>query len=100
MDIQEQGSWYVLWPCMFLVEVNLASGMISAAASLGLCLLWDTELGLSQVDKYTYSSEEYIKVRFVHCASLVGELSFRLRPVHYLLPGSSIRMCGRKLTQP
>ena len=54
---------------MFLVEVNLASGMISAAASLGLCLLWDTELGLSQVDKYTYSSEEYIKVRFVHCIS-------------------------------
>jgi hypothetical protein len=39
--------------------------MISAAASLGLCLLWDTELGLSQVDKYTYSSEEYIKVCFV-----------------------------------
>lgn len=38
------------------------SGMMSAAASLGLSLLWDTEVGLSHVDKYTYSSEEYIKV--------------------------------------
>lgn len=36
--------------------------MLSAAASLGLSLLWDTDLGLSQVDKYTYADEEYIKV--------------------------------------
>jgi 26S proteasome regulatory subunit N1 len=35
--------------------------MMSATASLGLSLLWDTDLGLSHVDKYTYSSEEYIK---------------------------------------
>jgi 26S proteasome regulatory subunit N1 len=39
------------------------SGMVSAAASLGLSLLWDTDVGLSHVDKYTYLSEEYIKVR-------------------------------------
>jgi 26S proteasome regulatory subunit N1 len=36
--------------------------MMSAAASLGLSLLWDTDVGLSHVDKYTYSSEEHIKV--------------------------------------
>jgi 26S proteasome regulatory subunit N1 len=36
--------------------------MVSAAASFGLSLLWDTEVGLSHVDKYTYSSEEHIKV--------------------------------------
>ena len=35
--------------------------MLSAAASLGLSLLWDTDIGLSHVDKYTYSSEENIK---------------------------------------
>jgi hypothetical protein len=40
----------------------LRTGMLSAAASLGLSLLWDTDIGLSHVDKYTYSSEEYIKV--------------------------------------
>lgn len=39
------------------------TGMLSAAASLGLSLLWDADIGLSHVDKYTYSSEEYIKVR-------------------------------------
>jgi hypothetical protein len=36
--------------------------MMSAAASLGLSLLWDTDVGLGHVDKYTYSAEEYIKV--------------------------------------
>ncbi|KAF9508141.1 hypothetical protein BS47DRAFT_246748 [Hydnum rufescens UP504] len=40
---------------------NKEHGMQSAAASLGLSLLWDTEVGLSHVDKYTYSAEEYIK---------------------------------------
>ena len=37
-------------------------GMMSVAASLGLSLLWDTEVGLSHIDKYTYSAEEHIKV--------------------------------------
>ena len=41
----------------------MLTGMLSAAASLGLSLLWDADIGLSHVDKYTYSSEEYIKVR-------------------------------------
>jgi len=36
--------------------------MLSATASLGMSMLWDTELGISQVDKYSYSSEEHIKV--------------------------------------
>ncbi|KAI5122903.1 hypothetical protein M0805_007581 [Coniferiporia weirii] len=40
---------------------NKDHGMMSAAASLGLSLLWDTDVGLSHVDRYTYSSEEYIK---------------------------------------
>lgn len=35
--------------------------MLSAAASLGLSLLWDPENGLSQIDKYSYATEEYIK---------------------------------------
>jgi len=42
---------------------TLVTGMLSAAASLGLSLLWDADIGLSHVDKYTYSSEEYIKAR-------------------------------------
>lgn len=36
--------------------------MLSAAASLGVILLWDVDGGLTQIDKYLYSSEDYIKV--------------------------------------
>ncbi|KAJ6585841.1 hypothetical protein B0H19DRAFT_1060027 [Mycena capillaripes] len=43
------------------VYKNKWHGMMSTTASLGLSLLWDTDLGLSQVNKYTYLSEEYIK---------------------------------------
>ncbi|CAK1358286.1 26S proteasome non-ATPase regulatory subunit 2 [Cercospora beticola] len=36
-------------------------GMLSAAASAGLLLLWDVELGLDKIDAYTYVSEDKIK---------------------------------------
>ena len=35
---------------------------MTATASLGLVLLWDVDGGLTQIDKYLYSSEDYIKV--------------------------------------
>ena len=47
--------------------------MMSAAASLGLSLLWDIDLGLSQIDKYTYSAEEHIKVGF-NCVKEVSRV--------------------------
>eukprot|EP00918_Siedleckia_nematoides_P046027 GHVU01100887.1.p1 GENE.GHVU01100887.1~~GHVU01100887.1.p1 ORF type:complete len:874 (-),score=98.80 GHVU01100887.1:308-2821(-) len=40
---------------------NKEHGMLSATASLGLILLWDVDGGLTQIDKYLYSSEDYIK---------------------------------------
>ncbi|KAJ7136028.1 armadillo-type protein [Mycena epipterygia] len=52
VEAEEGNSW---------VYKNKDHGMMSATASLGLSLLWDTDLGLSHVDKYTYSAEEYIK---------------------------------------
>ncbi|KAI0264754.1 26S proteasome regulatory complex non-ATPase subcomplex Rpn1 subunit [Gloeopeniophorella convolvens] len=52
VEAEEGSSW---------IYKNKDHGMLSAAASLGLSLLWDTDIGLSHVDKYTYSSEEYIK---------------------------------------
>ncbi|KAG8216544.1 armadillo-type protein [Butyriboletus roseoflavus] len=52
VEAEEGNSW---------VYKNKDHGMMSAAASLGLSLLWDTDIGLSHVDKYTYSSEEHIK---------------------------------------
>ena len=42
----------------------LSVGMMSAAASLGLVLLWDIDAGLTQLDKYLYSKEDYIKVNW------------------------------------
>lgn len=39
--------------------------MLSAAASLGMILLWDVDGGLTQIDKYLYSSEDYIKVNLI-----------------------------------
>ncbi|KAI0076507.1 26S proteasome regulatory complex non-ATPase subcomplex Rpn1 subunit [Panus rudis PR-1116 ss-1] len=52
VEAEEGNSW---------IYKNKDHGMMSAAASLGLSLLWDTDVGLSHVDKYTYSSEEHIK---------------------------------------
>uniref|UniRef100_A0A8C9SC40 26S proteasome non-ATPase regulatory subunit 2 n=1 Tax=Scleropages formosus TaxID=113540 RepID=A0A8C9SC40_SCLFO len=40
---------------------NKDHGMLSAAASLGMVLLWDVDGGLTQIDKYLYSTEDYIK---------------------------------------
>ncbi|CAD6975588.1 unnamed protein product [Tilletia controversa] len=40
---------------------NKGEGMLSAAASLGMSLLWDVDTGLGHIDKYTYSENEHIK---------------------------------------
>lgn len=50
-------------------------GMFSAAASLGVSLLWDTDEGLSQIDKYAYATEDHIKVRFLFEPRRVGVLT-------------------------
>ena len=46
-------------------------GMLCAAASLGLILLWDVDAGLTQIDKYLYSPEDHIKVGHIgfYCSS-------------------------------
>lgn len=40
---------------------NKDHGMLSATASLGLIHLWDVDGGLTPIDKYLYSSDDYIK---------------------------------------
>lgn len=44
---------------------NKDSGMASTAASLGAIMLWDVEMGLTQIDKYLYSTDSNIKVSYV-----------------------------------
>ncbi|KAK4684508.1 26S proteasome regulatory subunit N1, partial [Tremellales sp. Uapishka_1] len=40
---------------------NKDHGMMSATASAGMSMLWDSEAGIDVIDKYTYSAEENIK---------------------------------------
>ncbi|VDP19166.1 unnamed protein product [Soboliphyme baturini] len=40
---------------------NKEHGMLSAAASQGLIYRWDMDNGLTQIDKFLYSNEDYIK---------------------------------------
>lgn len=51
---------------------NKDHGMLSATASLGLILLWDVDSGLTQIDKYLYSSEPYIKAGALLACGLVN----------------------------
>lgn len=53
----------------------MSSGMLSAAASLGMILLWDVDGGLTQIDKYLYSSEDYIKV-YSYFGCVKGDSSY------------------------
>lgn len=59
------------------------SGMLSAAASVGLSCLWDMEEGLGKIDKYTYSGEEYIKVRFHDDGPLIPSRSNQFIPLFH-----------------
>lgn len=55
---------------------NKDHGMMSAAASLGMIHLWNVEEGLTQIDKFLYSSEDYVKAG---AALAVGILSSGIR---------------------
>ena len=54
-----------------MLAASLYVGMMSATASLGLILLWDVDGGLTQIDKFLYSAEDYIKVSFDSLSFLV-----------------------------
>ncbi len=55
---------------------NKDHGMMSASASLGSILLWNVEEGLTQIDKFLYSQEDYVKAG---AALAVGILSSGVR---------------------
>eukprot|EP00578_Thalassiosira_sp_NH16_P013993 CAMPEP_0181124866 /NCGR_PEP_ID=MMETSP1071-20121207/26727_1 /TAXON_ID=35127 /ORGANISM="Thalassiosira sp., Strain NH16" /LENGTH=955 /DNA_ID=CAMNT_0023210235 /DNA_START=74 /DNA_END=2941 /DNA_ORIENTATION=+ len=55
---------------------NKDHGMMAASASLGLIQLWNVEEGLAQIDKFLYSSEEYVKAG---AALAVGIISSGVR---------------------
>eukprot|EP01137_Pigoraptor_chileana_P004075 Opistho-2@45258 len=51
---------------------NKDHGMMSAAASLGMILLWDVDGGLSQIDRFLYLTEDYIKAGALLACGLVN----------------------------
>eukprot|EP01118_Nematostelium_gracile_P000182 TRINITY_DN1017_c0_g1_i1.p1 TRINITY_DN1017_c0_g1~~TRINITY_DN1017_c0_g1_i1.p1 ORF type:complete len:876 (+),score=310.73 TRINITY_DN1017_c0_g1_i1:43-2670(+) len=51
---------------------NKEHGMMSAAASLGMVLLWDVDGGLTQIDKYMYATEDFVKAGALLAVGIVN----------------------------
>lgn len=65
---------------------NKEHGMLSATASLGLILLWDVDGGLTMIDKYLYSTEDYIKSGALLACGIVNcGIRNEVDPAHALL---------------
>ncbi|XP_037933411.1 26S proteasome non-ATPase regulatory subunit 2 [Teleopsis dalmanni] len=65
---------------------NKEHGMMSATASLGLILLWDVDGGLTMIDKYLYSTEDYIKSGALLACGIVNcGVRNEVDPAHALL---------------
>jgi 26S proteasome regulatory subunit N1 len=52
LSVENKSSW--VWK-------TKDEGMMSTAASLGMLMQWDVEMGLDKIDPFTYLSEDYIK---------------------------------------
>eukprot|EP01088_Endostelium_zonatum_P017554 TRINITY_DN5224_c0_g1_i1.p1 TRINITY_DN5224_c0_g1~~TRINITY_DN5224_c0_g1_i1.p1 ORF type:complete len:968 (-),score=277.39 TRINITY_DN5224_c0_g1_i1:82-2985(-) len=52
---------FVIDPETKWIYKNKEHGMMSAAASLGMILLWNVDLGINIIDPYLYSREEFVK---------------------------------------
>merc|ERR1711871_430588 len=56
----------------WLFVKNKEHGMMAAAASLGMIHAWDTEEGLTHIDKFLYASEDYVKAGAVLAVGIVS----------------------------
>lgn len=81
-------NWLLISPFWLLVNEQLRSsmytngkqlrtyiiftGMMSATATLGMILLWDVDGGLTQIDKYLYSNEDWIKAGALLACGIVN----------------------------
>jgi 26S proteasome regulatory subunit N1 len=54
------------------IHKNKDHGIMSTTATLGLISLWDVEVGLTQIDKYLYSDEDYIKAGALLACGIVN----------------------------
>lgn len=51
---------------------NKKHGMMSAAASLGMIMLWNVEEGITEIDKFLYSGDEYVKAGAILAVGIVS----------------------------
>eukprot|EP00737_Agarophyton_chilense_P001448 gb/GEZJ01001627.1/.p1 GENE.gb/GEZJ01001627.1/~~gb/GEZJ01001627.1/.p1 ORF type:complete len:1042 (+),score=181.62 gb/GEZJ01001627.1/:347-3127(+) len=51
---------------------NREHGMMSAAASVGMILLWDVETGLSDIDKYMHAEQDFVRAGALLAVGLVS----------------------------
>lgn len=54
------------------IHKNKDHGIMSTTATLGLLSLWDVESGLTQIDKYLYSEEDYVKAGALLACGIVN----------------------------
>ena len=54
------------------IHKNKDHGIMSTTATLGLVSLWDVEVGLTQIDKYLYSDEDYVKAGALLACGIVN----------------------------
>ena len=47
------------------MRVNTNTGMISAAASIGMLMQWNVESGVQAIDKYMSAEDPHIKVQSI-----------------------------------
>lgn len=83
---------------------NKDTGMISAVASLGLLLLWDVDEGMSQIDRFLYSTDRNIKAGALLALGMVGcgvsddcDPALGMLPSYLQMPSTSYaeeRMCA------
>ena len=54
------------------IHKNKDHGIMSTTATVGLISLWDVEVGLTQIDKYLYSDEDYVKAGALLACGIVN----------------------------
>jgi 26S proteasome regulatory subunit N1 len=83
---------------------NKEHGMMSAAASLGMILQWNVEEGLTQIDKFLYSTDDYIKAGAILAVGIISsgvrnecDPALALLSEHLVGESSHSRKCGASL---
>ena len=65
---------------------NKEHGMLAAAASLGMIMMWNIEEGLTIIDKFLYSNEEYVRAGACLAIALFRLNSQGVGPTYCVLP--------------